>query len=500
MALPETVRTLDLLEQTGLSQRAINRVHRIGNEVARYGWLYLKYGIPPTVLVLSYLAKLAALQQVQPDVGLLTNLFSATPFVDIPSPDSQYGVLNAQLAASHVLEQLGLFFTAGEGIGGAISMTIGGEKARRGEQKIGYPNYNLCVDLTNDKREGSHQGDFYQELLQILENRKDLKGAIWEKWGPIVEMVPADVPLPPEKPKAAYLRAAAWNNAKFLEETACAWKITASLIVLMDRSHTVFDRDEESFQRIKEGINELNNMNETINQIRRKRKKGTPNIPKVAIANDRKIPAYGLLSSVTGERNTVAVELIKFLEDDGYMVINAEETITDFLITRFRDQKYERLIVIDDGTDRGGEIAKNWHDYYNAQKEKLEKQDGSGLPEILYLNNEDEIKTKVEAAPGDKTAIFIIGENDTDVAATAKRMLNKQYNGEFGEKRLPIEALMEGRGSYETVAQRLDDLVEEAGEDSTKLQKIPSVNIHYVHEVLARRYIQLLLPEMNIKW
>ncbi len=476
------------LSKAGLSRQAVGKVHEIGESIRDF---YLQYRLWIPVLFGVARTGLIAANNNLP-IPFVAPSFLMWPNFRPDNPD--LSILAAFTQAT---------FLATGGISGLSKLNemFGSKDFLEGRKPIGFEKYVLCVDLTNQPEEGTHHGDFWWELYTQLGERSDLVKEIWNNSGPICEAIRDDPnAVMPSEVLIQYLRTASFNNRKeFLEKKAQAQKISSSLIVALDRSHTVFDEDPESWEGIRKQLDELMNMNATIDTIKNdevKRKKGQPvptveRTPRVIIINDRKIPSYGFAEPSTNSgdsptiRDTPTIDISEYLRQLGYErneIINAEDTILQANIADFKVKGYKKIIVVDDGSLAGSRISANWIKKYGYVSKSADN------PEIVYTKEEDLLKEIGEDAKN--TAVFMLGEEDTAVASAAARLLFRQREGKL--PLLPVEILMEGRGSFETIANELSIPMPEPEEE---MEKVPDrkVNYHYVHQILAREYINRLL-------
>ncbi len=480
---------IDNLLALRLSPQAINRVHEIGTSV---GDFYRQHKL--LIPAIAYAARTALISQTNtlpPEFVFLSPLLQPTYHTETHA---------ASILAA--LAQTTFLTTGGISALTKLNEMFGSKDFLEGRKPIGYGKYVLCIDLTNQPEEGTHHGDFWWELYTQLGERPELVKEIWNKSGPICEAIRDDPKaVIPSEVLIQYLRTTTFNNRKeFLEKKAQAQKISSSLIVALDRSHTVFDENPESWEGIRKQLDELMNMNATIDTIKNDEaisKKGQPvtkveRTPRVIIINDRKIPSYGFAESSTNSgntptiRDTPTIDISEYLRQLGYgknEIINAEDTIMQANIADFKVKGYRKIIVVDDGSLAGSRISANWIKKYNEKRATA-----TDTPEIVYTKEEDILKTIGEDTKN--TAVFMLGEEDTGVASAAARLLFRQREGKL--PLLPVEILMEGRGSFETIANELS--IPMPKPDDT-MQKVPDrkVNYHYVHQILAKEYINRLL-------
>lgn len=476
-----------LLGRSGLSPAAIGRVHDIGNSV---GDFYTRHKL--LIPALAYAARTALISYAN---SVPWEFAASSPLLQ-PSYHAETHTASILAALAH---------TAFLATGGITALTklnemFGSKDFLEGRKPIGYGKYVLCVDLTNQPEEGTHHGDFWWELYNQLGERPELVKEIWNKSGPICEAIRDDQEaVMPSEVLIQYLRTASFNNRKeFLEKKAQAQRISSSLIVALDRSHTVFDEDPQSWDGIRRQLDELMNMNATIDQIkndRAKKKKGPPDAkairtPRMIIINDRKIPSYGFAekpaTSDTPQHrdNTSEINISEYLRQLGYTangIINPEDTIMQANMADFKAKRYKKIIVVDDGSPAGSRISANWIAKYNDKRGT-----SKDTPDIIYTT-EDNLTIAI-GENAKNTAIFMLGEEDTGVTSAAARLLFRQREGKL--PLVPVEILMEGRGSFETISNELSNPMPEAMQQDGSNRV---VNFHYVHQILAREYINRLL-------
>lgn len=455
---PESLKNLieGGLEKSGLSQKAIGAVRRVGDFVQRHP------GLPLAIGAIGYVGEVTANIALHPEWGIGANIFSPI-FFDVSPVEREY-VLNSLQ---------GLF--QGMFVGGGATGVISGlaEKAReiinvpdikRGRAKNPYRQMLLMVDNTNESAEGSTHGDFYNELYRyLLLNRQDLLVGLIQKYGPICEITPDSVPEPPDEPVPAYFRTANPANTEFLRDIVKADRTKGTITVLMSRSHTVWD---DEFTPSQATLDTANNMNLTITDTLE-----AGDIPKIAIINYREISTHGAFDPATGKTRIDSHSAVKYFGDRGYEVVIAEQEVMADLVDTFKTKKYKRVILMDDGTPEGERIAANWLRDYKTRSGDDE------LPEVIEV---PEGKLGEVLREKEYDSIFLIGAEDTRVAEATQAILEKQLSESeetAGYRIVPIEVLMEGRGS----ADKLVQVTKNGG------------GLHFVHEILAKKVVSNLL-------
>ena len=445
------------LENSGLSRRAIKAMQKIGNFVQNHPKLPLLIGAA------GYVGEVAVNQALHPEWGVGANIFSPI-FFDVSPVEGQYSLNSLQ----------GVFQAMFVG-GGATGVISGlAEKAKemfylpdikRGKVKNPYKQMVLMIDTTNEASEGSTHGDFYNEFYRhlVLQGRDRLPDLI-KKYGPICEITPDNVPEPAEEPIPAYFRTTNPSNTEFLRDLVKAKRTKGTISVLMSRSHTVWDDEFAPSQAL---FDTANNMNSTITDTL-----GVGDIPKIVIINDREVSTHGAFDPTTGSTRIDSLSANKYFKDRGYEVVNAEQEVMTNLVDVFRKRQYKKVILMDDGTSDGERIAANWlRDYRQT------KSGNNELPEIIEV---PEGKLGEVLIQQEYDGIFLIGAEDTRVAEAAQAILEKQMSKSEetkGYRIVPIEVLMEGRGS----ADKLVQITKNGGD------------LHFVHEVLARKTVDILL-------
>lgn len=445
------------LENSGLSHHAITAVQKIGNFVQNHPKFPLLIGAA------GYVGEVVVNQALHPEWGIGANVFSPI-FFDVSPVEGQYSLNSLQ----------GVFQAMFVG-GGATSVISGlAEKAKemfylpnikRGRAKNPYKQMVLMVDTTNEAAEGSTHGDFYNELYRylVLQGRDRLPDLI-KKYGPVCEITPDNVPEPAEEPVPAYFRTTNPSNTEFLKDLVKAERTKGTISVLMSRSHTVWD---DKFTPSQELFDRANNMNVTITDTL-----GVGDIPKIVIVNEREVSTHGAFDPATGNTRVDSLSASRYFRDRGYEVVNAEQEVMTDLVDTFVRKKYKKVILMDDGTPDGERIAANWlRDY------KQTKVTGGELPEIIEV---PEGKLGEVLVQKEYDGVFLIGAEDTRVAEAAQAILEKQMSESEdtkGYRIVPVEVLMEGRGSADKLVQ-----VTKNGGD-----------LHFVHEVLARKAVDILL-------
>lgn len=451
------------LEKSGLSKRATSAVRRIGTFVQKHPRLPLVIG------AIGYAGEVAVNQALHPEWGIGANIFSPI-FFDVSPVEGQYNLNALQ----------GLF--QGMFVGGGATGVISGlaEKAKemlylpdikRGRAKNPYRQMLLMVDNTNEAVEGSTHGDFYNELYRyLLLQRRDHLSSLIQKYGPVCEITPDNVPEPAEEPVPAYFRTTNPSNTEFLKDLVKAERAKGTISVLMSRSHTVWDDEFAPTQGI---LDRVNNMNTTITDTLK-----AGNMPRIVVTNNKEITTHGAFDPSTGETRIDNLTAEKYFRDRGYDVVIAEQEVMADLVDTFRTKQYKRVILMDDGTPEGERIAANWLRDYKQLKsgDKV-----SQIPEIIEVP-EGKLGEVLKNQAYD--GVFLIGAEDTRVAEAAQAILEKQMSDSedtAGYRRVPVEVLMEGRGS----ADKLLQVTENGG------------NLHFVHEILARKAVDILLEKVT---
>jgi len=445
------------LDKSGLSLRARRAVQKIGDFVSKHPKLPLVIGAA------GYLGEVAVNQALHPEWGIGASIFSPI-FFDVSPVEGKYS-LNA-------LQGLFQAMFVGGGATGVISGLA--EKARemfylpdikRGRARNPYKQMALMVDTTNEASEGSTHGDFYNEFHRylLLQSRDRLPDII-KKYGPVCEITPDNVPEPTEEPVPAYFRTTNPSNTEFLKNLVKAERTKGTISVLMSRNHTVWD---DAFAPSQGLFDTANNMNLTITDTL-----GVGDIPKLVITNNREVSTHGAFDPATGKTRVDSRSAKKYFTDRGCEVVIAEQEVMIDLVDAFRRKKYSRVILMDDGTPDGERIAANWLKDY-----KQTKSGNSELPEIIEV---PEGKLGEVLVQQEYDGIFLIGAEDTRVAEATQAILEKQMSESEetkGYRIVPIEVLMEGRGSADKLVQ-----VTKNGGD-----------LHFVHEVLAKKAVDILL-------
>lgn len=425
----------------GLSQQAIHGARAVGNWIAEH---------PKAAAFLAcYIAAGATNYALNPSIGPSAFLLPATgnanfvdgePFLDTILALSQAGV--NILGVSEIVS----------------SITTGRTQILEGRAKNPYRKMVLTVDTTNEENEGSQHGEFYLELSRLLKDHPRVKKEIQKRYGPICEIVPEQVPVPTEKPEVRYFRSSNPSNTDYLRDTVNASRTKATIACLMSRSHTVWDDQT----RIPQALwDTMEDMNDTIEDTL-----GAGPIPNILIANESTLTTHGVLDPGSLQSTVEHPNMYAYYEQKGYRVIAAEEEVMKTLVERFKSQRYRNIVLMHDGTEEGERIAANWLKAYNAEREN-----NGELPQIISILKETAASHEVR----EYDAIFLIGAEDARVAAAAKRVRNQQTANLY--RQVPIEALLEGRGS----ADKLQHILQQGGK------------LHFVHEILAKKCVEKLL-------
>lgn len=443
------------LERSGLSKAAIAAVHKIGSFVQSHPKL------PIVIGTVGYIGEVVVNQLLHPGWGPLSNIWSPI-FFDVSPVEGEYGLNALQ----------GLF--QGMFVGGGATGIISGlaEKARemfylpdirRGRAENPYKQMVLMMDNTNEAVEGSTHGDFYNEFYRyLLVERRDQLADLIKRYGPVCEITPDNVPEPAEEPVPAYFRTTNPSNTELLRDLVKADRTKGTVSVVMSRNHTAWDDKVTPSQAI---LDTANNMNLTITDTL-----GAGDIPKLVITNARQISTHGAFDPTTGNTRLDSLSAAKYFRDRGYEVIIAEQEVMNDLVNTFKTKQYRRVVLMDDGTTEGERIAANWlRDYQQLRSSDSE------LPEIIEVP-EGELGEVLKEKEYD--SIFLIGADDKRVSEATQTILQKQMTGgEGGYRLVPMEVLMEGRGS----ADKLVQVTKNGG------------GLHFVHEVLARKAADVLL-------
>lgn len=413
-------------------------------------------------LVVGYAGRVIANQTLYPEYGLALNILSPLP--------GDLGGLDMEPVAGKILWNTIMGYSQlafGTGfIGGAAKGAreiLGMKAVIEGTAKNPYRKMALMIDTTNEVQEGSHHGDFFQEFYYQLATHPDQRIDFEKRYGPTCEIVPQNAPTPTKKPKTRYFRTPNPSNTDFLREIN-AQRTTATISVLMSRSHTVWDKDRKPLPIKPDTIVNFNNTISTT--------LSAGEIPRFVIVNKDLKLSYGVFEESSGKSIQIEEDALAYFKERGYQTIVAEDTIMSSLVDRFTQKKYQRILLVNDATESGQRIASQWYeDYKNA--------DNVDKPEVIQLSAEN---YREVIRSGNFDAIFLIGAEDTEVARVAEDILNDQKAERF--KNVPLEVLMEGRGSADKLAEIEDN----------------DGHIHFVHNILAKRCVELLLPEKRLPW
>lgn len=444
------------LAQSGLSAAAIRTVQRLGNFLRDHP------KIPLAVGAAGYIGEVIINQLLHPEWGIGANIFSPI-FFDVSPVERQY-----RLNALQGFFQ-GMFVSGGatgvvSGVAAEVRKRFELPDIKAGRAKNPYTKMLLMLDTTNEALEGSTHGDFYNEFYSyLLSLPQDTVAQLIKRYGPVCEIVPENVPEPADEPPIAYFRTPNPANTGFLRDTVKAERSQGTITVLMSRSHTVWDEAYTPAQPI---IDTANNMNNTIADTLK-----AGDIPKILITNNKEIVTHGAFDPSTGSTRTEETNTAEYFKERGYRVTIAEEKVMKDLVDTFKAKKMKRVVLMDDGTKEGERIAGNWLKDY--QRFKLADKD---LPEVIEV---PEGKLGEVLQNGTYDAGFLIGAEDGRVAEAALAILEKQRAEEVKGryKKVPLEVLLEGRGS----ADKLDQVETDGG------------GLHFVHEILAKNVVADLL-------
>ena len=413
-------------------------------------------------LVVGYTGRVIANQHLYPDLGLPTNLLAPLPGElggqDVV-PVAGQQAWNTLMVYSQMAFGLGFY----GGLAKGASEVLGKQAVIEGRARNPYRKMALMIDTTNEMQEGSHHGDFFQEFHYELAAHPDSRKAFEKRYGPVCEIVPQNAPIPTEKPKTRYFRTPNPSNTKFLRYIK-AQRTQATISALMSRSHTVWDK-ERGLLTIRPDT--IVNFNNTISTTL-----SAGEIPRIVIVNKDLKLSYAVFDEMSGRSIPIEEDALTYFKERGYRVVVAENTIMSSLVDRFTQKGYKRILLVNDATESGQRIANQWHeDYSNVSN--IDK------PEVMQVSA-DNYKQIIQS--GNFDAVFLIGAEDTQVARVAEDILNDQKTERF--KNVPLEVVMEGRGSVDNLAE-----IENKGGQ-----------IHFVHNILAKKCIELLLPEERLPW
>jgi len=460
-----------------LSSLAAQRVERIADTLGPNKGKTLA-----AIFLVSAAAKTYANLQLHGDeYGYLSQLGSL-----LLSPQQVPGQheLNALLVWSHNL----LVASGVGGAGAAIGELMGSPDIMRGKAENPYRYMSLLLDKTNKEKEGTHHGEFYEELYRLFTLHPDIYRKIIRRWGPICEIgVPEDAPIPgggfiKSRQLTRYFRHNTPNDTAFLRDTVKAWRTRATISVIMSKDRTVWDYDKATQEQLTKEAASMDNMNSTIDDLQRdKPQKAT----RFLITNNRLLHP---ITIVGGDKTQATLETHsqEYYEGKGYQVINAEQKVMERLTDRFLKQKYNSILLVTDQTDDGAKIAQAWLNDY-----KLRMKANTSLPLIVTCAKED---LEAQLASGSHDAIFVIGSKDELVDQIVGDIASEQQKGNF--KSAALEVLMEGRGA----SNRAENVVRERQTETTSQKGNTKDKIHYVHEILAQELIARLLPDEKIEW
>lgn len=406
-------------------------------------------------LVVGYTGRVISNNALHPEYGLPLNLIS-------PLPGDLGGVDMEPVAGEKLWDTIMTYsqLAFGSGLIGGVargtSEFLGGKAVIEGTAKNPYKKMALMIDATNEMQEGSHHGDFYQEFYYQLATHPDLRKAFEKRYGPVCEIVPQNAPIPTEKPKVRYFRTANPSNTEFLKYIK-AQRTQATISVLMSRSQTVWDKDREPVPIKPDTIVNFNNTISTT--------LAAGEIPRIVIVNKDLKLSYGVFDESSGKSIQIEEDALAYFKERGYQTVVAENTLMSSITERFIQQKYNRILLVNDATESGQRIANQWYEDYK-------KVDNENKPEVIQVSAENYRQT---IRSGDFDAVFLIGAEDTEVARVAEDILTDQKANRF--KKVPLEVLMEGRGSTDKLAEIEDNRGQ----------------IHFVHGILAQDVIKSLL-------
>jgi hypothetical protein len=503
LALPQ-----DELETIGLTTGARDRVMAIAGR--------LSHLVPPLIAAGGEIGGTFGWLQIDPKLDMVNAALAA--LLNSPPISSSLPLeTNALLGFSKLALLLGAGSIAVERYADGITQ----QAKRKGEQPIGYRMYSAIYDHTNEIREGGHLGDFTQEFYRTLNGWKKLRKIVEQIAGPMSEFVTENVPVPPKVPQYMYLRTPSLSKTEeFLKAKAHAQNIVSALGVFLQRAYTVFDPRTDSHTlntgklMTKEGAQiDFDNMCRSIDDIRYNDNK--PPIRRFAIVNDRLEHLQALAATKPEGRIIEEESLAAVLEEKEYEVINAETTVMDSLLSAFIRKEYKRILVFDDGSTPGGQIASQFLTFYDKYRDsyiETRPEHRGLLPKFVSVRQEvetasggEEIKLIDAINKTSYDAMFFIGEDDHRVVQKVELALQRQRNHTYAVIK-PIEVLVEGRGSDETIRanrREIRNLSSDSNKDKPGYNEArqQQFNTHYVHTMLVHRYIELLLKDrVAIDW
>ncbi len=459
---PQEGRIDTRLLRMGLSRHAIDNLHIAGDFINDWKWLLALGG----GIIGGGIANMDL-----HDWGP-TASFDPLSVLNASFVDGHY-IANSALSASRWAVIIGTSLGTWEGLRNLFTQA----DVKAGLAPNPYRKFVAMVDTTNEDVEGSTHGDFYQELYRVLDRNPEIYKRMKKKFGPVCELVPAGMPIPIDVPKIRYFSMNTPANTLLLKNLVRAERARATVVVHLKRAHTVWDPQSD----LPLPMEVITNMNRTIEDTC-----GAGNIPNIIIINNRATVAYGFPataeSAADNERTRITVP--STAEDDfrnkGYKVINAERTVMNYLIATRLKANYagKRILLVDDGTDEGMKIALNWLEDYRQIKSKDD-------PEVELIPV-DKVEREKKLKEGDYEGIFLLGAEDNKVADSAFDIIRKQTpvgdDAQSEYKQVPVDILMEGRGSADKM-----HVIEGRGG-----------KVHFVHEILAKRFIMELLEDYSI--
>lgn len=543
MPVEAKVPAQNALETTDLSRRAIHGAQRVGTAVGNY-----IHGNPGEFLAFLGLAATHAVTSfpLSPETPF-SNLIPFIPPPRVAGQDVLYGLALTSSVLSNALLVKKSLEGGIAGLGHLVNrfrhedeLEKLQEQVRLGTAEITYPYYSAFYDCTNEAV-GNHQGDAMRELSMIVSEWPELKELIEKVTGPIVEFVTEkDVQPPLETPIWEWLKTQDISETQeFLIPIAHAQRVGNAVGVFLNHNYTIHDKRVDQRRPMREAMDTFGNMCDSIDTI----KSGetaqevpdsiapalqdiaqeddeigdvSPDEPKkirrFAIVNNHIATLAALASSDSTLRVLAESQIIEKLERDNYRVINAEVAHMDDLMADFRSKGYKRIVIVDDGSDPGNDIAAEFIRFYNDEY-KIGK---TGLPELLESKQEEETadlkaQTESEVMTEDRLstalnsleydAIVCIGGDDKQVVNNgATEVLARQSDGRLKQIK-PVEIILEGRGVTETVQRKVQSIKKtRRSNDAVQRQRAnhQSLFTHYVHNALMRKLIDMLVEDVAI--
>lgn len=344
----------------------------------------------------------------------------------------------------------------------------------------------LTIDLTNKENVGNHQGELVDALWKHRDKNPEKWEVIEEVFGRICEVVQEGTPQPADKPDHQYLRmkTKTYRDKDTLKKRGAAL-VSALLMCVLDKDHTVFDSDPQAATTIDEMVGKLVSAVDVVQEIKEDATGVKVQLPKIVIVNDRPHARHAGISIIkdADKSKTLVIEQPRRLADSfpsyqGYESILAEEAVTKQFLVQLRGKKVALFAA------KGGEaIVSSFKAYIEkyAIDQKI-----SEAPTFINIE-EGELAKSLESQKPD--VILLMGEKDSSVTEAADDIVQFQssmINTRENYPLIPILTFLEGHTSDATVKRISDYIAGPAKNDNMEISTV------YLHDILASEVAERL--------